>query len=209
MAFVRRIGMLGLSTAALAWQASTLCLLLTSIAWRVLAPRSHLRWREVLAAALRLTSLGLGVGISQVWQLVNASAPGGDAAATEPGWGAWGGFDLGHAARLLFASCAISLYASHCTLRTRPSLSALAQLGLVASLLPHTRAGCNGAALAHAGARRATRVIYSAMSWIGTPLPLPLAPFAQPDAAAECATIVTWLQASLRALGRGGVVAAG
>ena len=116
VAFVRRSGLLILRAPALAWQVSTLVLLLLSIAWRTLAPRSHLRWRELLAAALRLTSLGLGVGIGHVWQLVNAAAPGGGGGPDL----AWGAYSLGHATRLLFASCAVSLYASHVTLRTRP-----------------------------------------------------------------------------------------
>lgn len=85
----------------------------------------------------------------------------------------------------------------HCSTPSHPhscSLSFLAQLVLVVTLLPATRAGCRGPALAHPAAQRSTHALYGWLSWVGTPLPLPLAPFSQPEAIAECTTIMTFAQ---------------
>lgn len=70
----------------------------------------------------------------------------------------------------------------------------LSQLVLVSTLTPHVRRGCSRALMAAPRAQRATRALYASLGWVGMPLPLPLAPFARPDAVAECATIVHWLQ---------------
>lgn len=49
-----------------------------SILWRLLLPAHHARWREALTLVLRLTGLGLGLGVHHVWQLVHSEAlPGG------------------------------------------------------------------------------------------------------------------------------------
>lgn len=42
--------------------------------------------------------------------------------------------------------------------------------------------------------QRATHRIYGLLSWVGTPLPLPLAPMVVPTPAEECAIIVTFYQ---------------
>lgn len=73
-------------------------------------------------------------------------------------------------------------------------LSAVAQAGLVATLLPHTRAGCRGQFMSHPAVQRATHRIYGMLSWVGTPLPLPLAPMVAPTPAEECAVAVTFFQ---------------
>lgn len=118
IAFAWRSSAPSLSAFALAWNRAMQCLLVASIAWRVLAPNSHLRCRPFIVALLRLTSLGLGVGIQHVWHSINGDT---DAAAAATGEALGPGApSLGHAARLLFASCSMSLIVAHSTMRTRP-----------------------------------------------------------------------------------------
>ncbi|KAI7839850.1 hypothetical protein COHA_006413 [Chlorella ohadii] len=183
------------------WQLATCAGVAASILWRLLLPAHHARWREALTLVLRLTGLGLGLGVHHVWQVVHSEALPGMPSAADGGLNGEPAAALGDAAaqmaRLLFVSCAGSLVVLALTLRMRLTLSAVAQAGLVASLLPHTRAGCAGPLMSHPAIQRATHRIYGMLSWVGTPLPLPLAPMVAPTPVEECAVIVTFFQVGL------------
>ncbi|KAL4428170.1 hypothetical protein ABPG75_002259 [Micractinium tetrahymenae] len=197
---------------SIAWQLSHYACYAGLIAWRLLAPASFEGLREPCVAFLRLTSLGLGVGMRHVFELMNSGPAAELLSAAEAAEGVAVGaaehqaraLGLGPAAdgaaqlaRLLFASCSVSLLMAAVALRMRPSLSAAAQLGLVLSLLPHTRRGCSGAVLGHPAAARSTHSVYGALSWVGAMQPLPLAPLARPSPADECTTIITFLHLGL------------
>lgn len=48
--------------------------------------------------------------------------------------------------------------------------------------------------MSHPAVQRATHRIYGMLSWVGTPLPLPLAPMVAPTPAEECVVAVTFFQ---------------
>ncbi|PRW33146.1 hypothetical protein C2E21_7801 [Chlorella sorokiniana] len=202
LAFAFRGKQPGVDSTTAAWQLATCAGIAASILWRLLLPAQHASWREALALALRLTGLGLGLGVQHVWQLVHTEGvPGLPSAAASSLKGEDASAALGivaaQMARLVFVSCAGSLVMLALTLRIRLSLSALAQASLVATLLPHTRAGCAGPLMSHPAVQRATHRIYGMLSWVGTPLPLPLAPMVAPTPAEQCAVIVTFYQVAL------------
>lgn len=104
-----------------------------------------MRWREALLLVLRLTGLGLGLGIRHVWQLVNAGEGLPDQLAAGPGQEAAQELALAgvaaQAMRLLFASCAGSLVMLAITMRMRLRCAGRALAGCLRSRRPLWLAG--------------------------------------------------------------------
>lgn len=90
----------------MAWQLCIYVMYAASISWRLLSPASYARQREPLVALLRLTSLGLGLAMTHVFDLVNSSALS-PALAANSGSGTGASAAALQFARLLFASWAL------------------------------------------------------------------------------------------------------
>jgi len=71
---------------------------------------------------------------------------------------------------------------------------------VVATGLPHNPRICAAAPLVHPAAQRATHRLYSMLRLLSSTLPVPAALHVRPDAAAECVTLLSFLQICLGVL---------
>lgn len=70
------------------------------------------------------------------------------------------------------------------------------QLATVATLLPHNAGMCQALAAAHPATDGAVHATHGLLSALALPVPVPLVPLSRPriDPAAECGTMLAWLQ---------------
>ena len=74
------------------------------------------------------------------------------------------------------------------------SFSVAAQLVAVLTAWPHIRPICTNSFFTHPSTKAGTHSIYQLISMLCRPVLLPISPIVQPDAAAECMTVISWLQ---------------